>query len=170
MAKTVWVDFDVMERFMESAFIKVGVPAADAGICAKILITADKRGIDSHGVGRFKPIYIDRILAGIQNPVTEFEILREGPTTAVIDGHDGMGHVIGHRAMEMAIHKARQFGMGMVAVQFHPLRYCRVLWDDGCRERYDWIYRHQCQALHCANLRRGKYAGYQSFNNRLSYG
>ncbi len=112
-----WVSFTIMERFMKEAFIKVGVPDADAAICSKILITADQRGIDSHGVGRFKPIYIDRILAGIQNPVTEFEIIREGPTTAVVDGHDGMGHVIAHRSMEMAIAKARQYGLGMVAVR-----------------------------------------------------
>ncbi len=112
-----WVSFDLMEEFMRAAFIKVGVPADDAAICAKVLITADKRGIDSHGVGRFRPIYIDRILAGIQNPVTTFEVVREGPTTALVDGHDGMGHVIAFRSMEMAIAKAKAYGMGMVAVR-----------------------------------------------------
>jgi LDH2 family malate/lactate/ureidoglycolate dehydrogenase len=97
--------------------VAVGVPEDDAKICADVLIESDKRGIDSHGVGRFKPIYIDRIKAGIQFPITEFEILRETPTTAVIDGHDGMGHVISVRAMQMAIDKAKAHGLGMSVVR-----------------------------------------------------
>ncbi len=113
----VWIDFETMERFMTDVFIGVGVPVEDARICADVLITADRRGIDSHGIGRLKTIYYDRIKAGIQNPVTDFEIIRDGPTTAVIDGHDGMGHVISHRSMEMAIEKARNYGMGMVVVR-----------------------------------------------------
>lgn len=112
-----WVPFDVMASFMKDVLMGVGVPEEDAKICADILIESDKRGIDSHGVGRLKPIYYDRIKLGIQNPVTEFEIVREGFTTAVIDGHDGMGHVIGKRAMEMAIQKAKTYGMGMVTVR-----------------------------------------------------
>ncbi len=115
--KTVSVGFDVMERFMKDVFIGCGVPEADASICANVLIEADKRGIDSHGINRLKPIYYDRIRDGILYPVTNMEIVREGPTTAVIDGHDGMGHVIGHKAMSMAIDKARKLGMGMVAVR-----------------------------------------------------
>ncbi len=115
--KVFWIDFDTMENFMVDVFKGVGVPEADAKVCAEVLITSDKRGIDSHGIGRLKPIYYDRIKEGIQNTVTEFEIVRETPTTAVIDGHDGMGHVIGKRAMQMAIDKAKKFGMGMVAVR-----------------------------------------------------
>ncbi len=113
----VWVDFDTMERFMVDVFKGLGVPEDDARICADVLITSDKRGIDSHGVNRLKQIYYDRIKIGIQNPVTQFEIVREGPTTAVIDGHDGMGHVIGKRSMELAIKKAKEYGMGMVVVR-----------------------------------------------------
>ncbi len=112
-----WVPFDTMEAFMKDVFIGIGVPEADAAVCADVLIESDKRGIDSHGVGRLKPIYVDRIRQGIQSPTTEFEILREGPTTAVIDGHHGMGHVIGKKAMGMAIDKAKKYGMGMVAVR-----------------------------------------------------
>ncbi|TAL31088.1 MAG: Ldh family oxidoreductase [Spirochaetes bacterium] len=114
---TAWVSFDVMERFMADALVAAGVPPEDAAVCAEVLITADALGIDSHGVNRLKPIYIDRIRAGILNPRTTFEIVREGPTTAVVDGHDGMGHVIAKRAMRMAMDKAREFGMGMVAVR-----------------------------------------------------
>ena len=116
MAKVI-VDWKTITDFVRDAFIGVGVPPEDAKICADVLIESDRRGIESHGVNRFKPIYIDRIKAGIQQPVTEFEILRETPTTAVIDGHDGMGQVIGYKATRMAIEKAKKYGMGMVAVR-----------------------------------------------------
>jgi len=112
-----WISFDTMERFMVDVFKGVGVPEEDARICAEVLITSDKRGIDSHGIGRLKPIYYDRIKEGIQNPVTHFEVAREGLTTAVVDGHNGMGHVISKKAMALAIEKARKYGMGMVVVR-----------------------------------------------------
>ncbi len=111
------VDWKTITDFVTDAFVGYGVPRADAEICTDVLLEADRRGIESHGVNRFKPIYLDRIRDGIQNPVTEFEILRETPTTAVADGHDGMGQVIGHTAMELAIKKAKAYGMGMVAVR-----------------------------------------------------
>ncbi|KUK81720.1 MAG: Malate/lactate dehydrogenase [Mesotoga prima] len=107
----IWVDFDTLETFMKDVFVGVGVPDEDAGICANVLIASDKRGIDSHGVGRLKPIYVDRIRDGVQNPVTDFEIVRESPTTAVVDGHNGMGHVIAYRSMKLAIEKAKAYGM-----------------------------------------------------------
>lgn len=112
-----WIDFDTMERFMVDVFKGVGVPEEDAKICAEVLIWADKRGIDSHGTNRLKPIYYDRINDGIQFPKTNFEVVKEGPTTAVVDGHHGMGMVIGKRSMDMAIEKAKKYGMGMVAVR-----------------------------------------------------
>lgn len=111
------VDWKTIYAFVEDAFVGAGVPREDAKICADVLLESDKRGIESHGVNRFKPIYIDRIKAGIQNPVTNFEIVRETPTTAVVDGHDGMGQVIGVKSMQLAIDKAKKFGMGMVAVR-----------------------------------------------------
>ncbi len=112
-----WIPFVTMERFMIDVFKGVGVPEEDARVCADVLITADKWGIDSHGIGRLKTIYYDRIKDGIQFPVTKFEVVREGPTTAVVDGHHGMGQVIAKKSMEMAIEKARRYGMGMVVVR-----------------------------------------------------
>ncbi len=111
------VDWKTITDFVTDAFVGVGVPREDAEICADVLIESDRRGIESHGVNRFKPIYIDRINWGIQNPVTNFEVVRETATTAVVDGHDGMGQVIGYKSMKMAIEKAKQYGMGMVAVR-----------------------------------------------------
>jgi len=112
-----FVDWNFIEDFMISAFVKVGVPLADAKICADVLMESDRRGIESHGVNRFKPIYIDRINARIQNPVTKIDILKETPTTAVFDAHDGMGMVASHKAMSLAIEKAKKYGMGMVTVR-----------------------------------------------------
>lgn len=115
--KTVWVGFDILQSFMTDVFKSVGVPEEDAKICADVLITSDKRGIDSHGIARLKSIYYDRIKLGVQNPKTNFEIVKDGPTTTVIDGHDGMGHLISKKAMDLAIEKAKQYGLGMTAVR-----------------------------------------------------
>ena len=112
-----FIPFEVVESFMIDAMVKSGIPRADAAIVAEVLVKADKLGFDSHGINRLKPIYLDRIREGIQNPVTNFEIVREGPTTAVVDGHNGMGHVVGYRSMQMAIEKAKKYGMAMVAVR-----------------------------------------------------
>ena len=117
MAKTNIVDWKTITNFVIDSFVGYGIPREDAEICADVLLESDKRGIESHGVNRFKPVYLDRIKAGIQNPVTNFEIIKETATTAVVDGHDGMGQVIGHKAMSMAIAKAKEYGMGMVVVR-----------------------------------------------------
>lgn len=108
---------DDLERFMTDAFAALGVPRKDAAVCSDVLSTADRLGIDSHGVNRLKPIYYDRIRAGLQNTVTQIEIVRDTPTTAVVDGHNGMGHVVAKRCMQMALNKARKNGLGMVVAR-----------------------------------------------------
>lgn len=120
--KTTIVDWKTITNFVVDAFKGYGIPDKDAKICADVLLESDKRGIESHGVNRFKPIYLDRIKDGIQNPKTEFEVIRETATTAVVDGHDGMGQVIGYKSMKMAIDKAKKYGMGMVAAR-HSTHY-----------------------------------------------
>lgn len=112
-----YVSWELMDAFLTDAFVGYGVPREEAAICADVLLESDRRGIESHGVNRFKPIYIDRIVAGIQNPVTRIDILKETATTAVLDANDGMGMIASHRAMEMAIEKARKYGMSMVVVR-----------------------------------------------------
>lgn len=111
------VSIETLEQFMIDVLKGVGVPLEDAKIVAEVLVTADRFGIDSHGMGRLKPIYHTRIKQGILNPITKVDVVREGPTTAVLDGNHGMGHVISKQAMEMAIAKAKEYGMGMVAVR-----------------------------------------------------
>jgi L-2-hydroxycarboxylate dehydrogenase (NAD+) len=111
------IAFDLIGKFIVEVLVKAGIPEEDAKIVGDVLLQADKFGFDSHGVNRLKHIYLDRIKQGILNPVTNFEVVRESPATAVVDGHNGMGQVIASRSMRMAIEKARKFGMGMVAVR-----------------------------------------------------
>lgn len=112
-----YISWELIGDFMTATFEKVGVPHDDALLCSDVLMESDRRGIESHGCNRFKAIYIDRIQEGIQNPITEFEIIRETATTAVVDGHDGMGMIVGYKAMQMAIDKAKKYGMGMVVAR-----------------------------------------------------
>jgi L-2-hydroxycarboxylate dehydrogenase (NAD+) len=116
MAETTFIPVDAIENFMIDVFQALGVPEDEARICADVLITSDLRGIESHGVGRLK-YYYDRIQAGVQFTTTEMEIVKETETTALVDGHHGIGHVIAYRAMRMAMDKARQYGLGAVTVR-----------------------------------------------------
>ena len=112
-----FISWQLADDFMTAVFEKMGVPTEDARLCADVLLESDRRGIESHGCNRFKPIYIDRIKSGILNPVTKIDILKETPTTAVLDANDGMGMVASKKAMDMCIEKAHKYGMGMVTVR-----------------------------------------------------
>ena len=105
-----YVDWDLMNNFMIDVFEKCGVPREDAKICADVLLESDRRGIESHGCNRFKPIYLDRIKNGTLLPKTEVEVVKETPTTVVIDAHDGMGMVASHK-MTFLFH-------------FHKIQHC----------------------------------------------
>lgn len=107
---------DILQTFIKEVFARIGVPSDDASICSEVLIASDLKGIESHGIGRLK-MYYDRIKAGIQNPVTTIDVIRDKYATAVWDGNHGMGHVIGYRAMQTAIDKAAKYGVGAVAVR-----------------------------------------------------
>lgn len=114
---SVWIPFAKLEAFMKDVLVASGVPEADAETIGEVLIESDRRGIDSHGIGRLKPIYIDRIDAGILDPVTRIEVLKDEKACVTLDGHNGMGHVVAKKAMEMAIAKAKEYGLGMAAVR-----------------------------------------------------
>ena len=111
------VSWELMNSFLIDAFIGYGVPEEDAKICADVLLESDRRGIESHGCNRFKSIYIDRIVKGTLLPTTEIEIVKETPTTVVMDAHDGMGMVASHKMMGMLIEKAGTYGMAGGAIR-----------------------------------------------------
>jgi LDH2 family malate/lactate/ureidoglycolate dehydrogenase len=116
MSKVAYLNIEMLKNFISDVFVALKVPEKDAKIVSDVLITSDLRGITSHGVQRLK-YYYDRLVSDQTLPVTNLEIIRETPTTAVIDGHLGMGHVIAHEAMKIAIKKAKEYGMGAVAVR-----------------------------------------------------
>lgn len=106
-----YVSWDLVNRFMIDVFQHYGVPAEDAKVCADVLLESDRRGIESHGCNRFKPIYLDRIKNGTLLPVTKIDIVKETPTTVVMDANNGIGMVASHKMMEMLIEKAKTCGM-----------------------------------------------------------
>ena len=111
-----YVSWDLMNSFLIDAFKGYGVPEEDAKICADVLLESDRRGIESHGCNRFKPIYLDRIRNGTLLPVTKMDIVKDTPTTVVMDANNGMGMVASYRMMEMLIEKASKYGMAGGAV------------------------------------------------------
>ncbi len=111
-----YIPWDLAANFMTDVFVKYGVPLDDAKICTDVLLESDRRGIESHGCNRFKPIYLDRIKNGTLLPVTNAEIIKDTETTCVIDAHDGMGMVASYKMMNILIEKARKYGMAGGAI------------------------------------------------------
>jgi LDH2 family malate/lactate/ureidoglycolate dehydrogenase len=115
-AQNVRVPVNKLVNFMQVALEAMGVPAEDAKIISDVLITSDLWGIESHGIAHLK-MYHERIKAGLQLPITRWSVVNDTPTTGVVDGRNGMGMVVGYHAMKIAIEKARQYGLGAVAVR-----------------------------------------------------
>jgi LDH2 family malate/lactate/ureidoglycolate dehydrogenase len=113
------IDHRKLKRFVASSFEKLGVPKQDGEIAADALVQADLRGVDTHGVIRFSPNawYVKWLSEGSMTARPKARVISESGTTALIDGDRGMGMVIGHRAMEMAIEKAKSAGLAMVGVR-----------------------------------------------------
>lgn len=102
--------------FSQQLLMKAGVSEKHAQITAKAMIEANLRGIDSHGIS-YLPIYLNRIEEGVIQPNAVPKIVQDTGLSAVIDGQDGLGQVIGGFAMEVAISRAKERGMGMAAVR-----------------------------------------------------
>jgi L-2-hydroxycarboxylate dehydrogenase (NAD+) len=114
--KSVYVPVQKLVDFMVDALVAMTIPLDEAKIIADVLITSDLWGVRSHGVAHLK-MYYERMKNGLQLPITKITVVKDTPTTAVLDGGNGMGMVVGYNAMKMAIQKARQFGLGAVAVR-----------------------------------------------------
>jgi L-2-hydroxycarboxylate dehydrogenase (NAD+) len=113
------VNHEKLTRFVSRSFEKLGVTTGDAEIAANVLVAADLRGVDTHGVIRFSPQawYVKWLTEGSMTARPNIRVISESSSTALLDGDRGMGMVIGHRAMEIAIRKAQESGIGMVAVR-----------------------------------------------------
>src|SRR3954468_6578686 len=111
------VAFDRLNGFIHQALMMLGLPDPDAMTVATLMAEADLQGSDGHGVTRL-PAYARRIRAGGVNVRPTIRVLREQPGTALLDGDNGMGHLVMKRAAEMAVEKARTTGIAWVNSQF----------------------------------------------------
>jgi L-2-hydroxycarboxylate dehydrogenase (NAD+) len=107
---------DVLHEFSARVLAVAGVPPDDAALAADVLLAADLRGIDSHGVARLRGYY-DAVRGGRINATPEMRVVRETLTTATVDADNGLGLVVGPRANELAMDKALDAGSGWVAVR-----------------------------------------------------
>lgn len=99
-----------------SIFEKTGVPQDDCRLAADVLVTADLRGVESHGVSNMLRAYIQGYKQGRTKTNPQWRVLRESPSTASIDCDAGLGIIIAPKAMEIAIQKAKNVGLGMVTM------------------------------------------------------
>src|SRR5215203_4884132 len=104
------------DAFARSLLQAHGVPPEDSAIIAGCLVSADLRGVDTHGLCRL-PIYLERVRAGLINPKPNLVPKRVTAVAASLDGENGFGFVIGTRAMAEAIAMAREFGIGVVSAR-----------------------------------------------------
>ncbi|MBC8110646.1 MAG: Ldh family oxidoreductase [Verrucomicrobia bacterium] len=104
-----------LQYFTEKVFLQLGCPENQAKLAAEVLISADLRGIDSHGIARL-PGYVRLADLGRLNPKPQTKITHQTPSTAVLNGDAGLGLVVAPEAMQIAIEKARNVGTGWVAV------------------------------------------------------
>jgi L-2-hydroxycarboxylate dehydrogenase (NAD+) len=102
--------------FAKQVFLKIGCSEEDADLATKVLLSADIRGVDSHGIARLSG-YVRLWDAKRVNPCPQIKILHQTPSTATVDGDGGLGLVVAPKAMQMAIDKAKQVGTGWVSVQ-----------------------------------------------------
>jgi L-2-hydroxycarboxylate dehydrogenase (NAD+) len=107
---------DDLKEFMAGAFRAVNVPAGDAAEIAVLMVEADLTGADAHGVFRL-PQYVRRIQAGGVNPTPRIIVQQTAPATALVDGDNGMGHLVMSRATETAVALARETGVAWVGAR-----------------------------------------------------
>ncbi len=111
------ISFDRLQQFITSAFVQLGMPEADAQTMGALMAEADLQGSDGHGVIRMVP-YARRIRAGGVNVRPQIKVIQERAGMALVDGDNGMGHLVMKRAAEMAVEKARVTGIAWVGSQW----------------------------------------------------
>ena len=107
---------ELLDRFCMEAFQKFGFTEQESRIISDVLLMSDDFGIESHGMQRLVR-YHKGIESGLIHVDAKPEVVFETPVSAVIDGHSGMGQLLGHYAMELAIEKAKKSGVGIVSVR-----------------------------------------------------
>jgi LDH2 family malate/lactate/ureidoglycolate dehydrogenase len=108
---------DALRDFMTRVLEKAGVTPEDAAIAADVLLAADMRGVESHGIIRLFSYYANRISKGLVNPHPQMRVLNESVASLALDGDNGLGHPTAYRAMERCIEKARASGVAVATVR-----------------------------------------------------
>lgn len=110
------IDHRRLYKILVDIFTYLGCPVADAAQAADVLVTTDLRGVESHGIsGQFKT-YIKEYQSGVTNPKPKPKIVRETHATANMDSDRGLGIIVAPQAMDIAIEKAKKYGVGMVTI------------------------------------------------------
>ena len=117
MPDTLSFPVDDLKNYVARFFGALDVPEIDAHIAADVLVTADLRGINSHGVIRLHSYYGDRLLKGLINPYSPITVIKESPATIALDGGNGLGQVVGYRAMSRCIEAAEKSGLAVTTVR-----------------------------------------------------
>jgi len=110
------MQWEELEKWLEAVFSHYDLPPDDARTAARALVKANLRGVDSHGVARV-PMYCERLRRGVANPTPDIAVDRVAPAAALVDGDDGLGLVVGRRAMDAAIAIAGECGLGLAGVK-----------------------------------------------------
>src|SRR6516165_551447 len=105
-----------LTEFAARVFIAAGLPQSDAHTIADLMVEADLRGSDTHGVIRL-PLYVRRLKAGGINKQPNIRLVQDRPSAALVDGDNGLGHLVMHFAAQTAIEKARRTGVGWVGAR-----------------------------------------------------
>jgi len=116
MAETFSIRETTLRQFCEQVLTTLGVPPENARVTTDVLVLADLRGIDSHGVARLGR-YVSGLREGYMKPKDESRVLRETKATALIDGGQSLGQVVGKKGMDLAIAKAKDTAVGVVVVR-----------------------------------------------------
>src|SRR5262250_1194824 len=113
---TTRIPAQAIKGFIEDSLTQAGLPAADAGRAAELMWEADLTGADAHGIFRL-PQYVRRLRGGGVNPRPDIKVEQTAPATALVDGDNGMGHLVMSRAAETAIALARESGVAWVGAR-----------------------------------------------------
>jgi LDH2 family malate/lactate/ureidoglycolate dehydrogenase len=106
-----------LKNFVTTVLAKVGVAPADAAIVAEVLVAADLRGVESHGLARLDSYYVSRLRSGLMNPKPNVAVIRETATSIALDADNGLGHPTARRAMDAVIAKAKSHGTAFGTVR-----------------------------------------------------
>lgn len=116
MADQVIISIESLKKVVIETLTKVGVSMEDAEIILDTILFANRRGVATHGIGRL-PLYVHKIAAGHYNPKNEIEVLADNAAYALIDARNGFGQVVAYKATQMAIEKAKEYGIAVVGVR-----------------------------------------------------